>query len=86
MVPEARYGKDPSSSPETSRALSNPRSRNPWTPDDDNPNVVITVSPDGGNVYIRNVVVTRTRGVESVTVTVVDENRRRVSLIVMIKL
>ena len=67
MVPESKYKKIPSSSEETSRVLSNPNYREPWTPRDRRPNVVVIVSPDVP-VFIERVIITRTRNVERVTV------------------
>ena len=69
MKPESKYRKEPSSSPETRRALSYPSERTPWRPDDRKPSVRIFL-PDNERKYIERVIVTKTDNVRSVTVEV----------------
>ena len=69
MKPESKYRKEPSSSPETRRALSYPSERTPWRPDDREPSVRIFL-PDNERKYIDRVIVTKTDNVRRVTVEV----------------
>ena len=74
MQPETSYPKETSSNSDNKSGLSDPEEE-PWTPDenDESPTVTINIDDDEDK-FIESVTVTGTENVESVTVTVVDED------------
>ena len=78
MQPETGYPIKPSSNKDDKDGLSDP-SEDPWTPDpeDENPSVEIVIDGEEDK-QIEEITITDTENVESVTVTVVDEDGNEV--------
>ena len=78
MQPETGYPIKPSSNTDDKDGLSDP-SEDPWTsdPEDENPSVEIVIDGEEDK-YIEEITITDTENVESVTVTVVDEDGNEV--------
>ena len=79
MEPESKYRKRVSSSKETALGLTWPEKNRPWIPDERSPWVEVTID-ESEDVYIDEVIVTRTENVRSVEAVLFGKNRRPVRL------
>ena len=82
MQPETTYPKETSSNSDDKDGLTDPDAE-PWSPDEDDntPTVTITID-DEEDKFIESVTVTGTENVDSVTVTIVDEDGSEVCFII----
>ena len=77
MQPKSTYPKETSSNSGDKSGLTNPDDE-PWTPDEDDKEPTVTITIDDENKFIDSVTLTGTDNVNSVSVTVVDEDGNEV--------